>query len=157
MENKILKKYIFLLCLFFSSSFFSQNESINMIILIDGEINKSIYDFTISDSKITEKKILGEYVPGNLNFEMQDYSGFIKNSTDNYKISFNTILTINKNLVSKKSYNMEIPKFFLNQNYIIINIFNKDSKIYKKRYSGVNKNNKEYYIVIETPSSMKFD
>lgn len=128
-----------------------------MIILIDGEISKSIYDFTISDSKTTEKKILGEYLPGDLIFEMQDYNGFIKNNADNYKISFNTILTINKNLVSKKSYNMEIPKFFLNQKYIIINIFNMDNKIFRKKYHKLIKDSKEYYVIIESPNSMKFD
>lgn len=35
MENKFLTKYLFILCLFLSSYFFSQTKKINFLIMID--------------------------------------------------------------------------------------------------------------------------
>lgn len=125
--------------------------------MIDEKISKSIYDFTINDPTIAGKMIVGKYTPGNLTFETSDYNKFIKNDIKNYKISFNAIETITKDLVSEKSYDMEIPSFFLNQEYVIIYIFKMNNKTYKKKYSKLIKDNKEYYVIIETPNSMKFN
>jgi len=72
-------------------------------------------------------------------------------------MSFTAISTVNPNLVKGINYNMVIPKTYLNYDYLIINVFNMYDKISKKKYNKLIKNNKEYYVVIETPGSMKFD
>ncbi|MDF2932637.1 MAG: hypothetical protein K0R36_1968 [Chryseobacterium sp.] len=156
MANKILKKYIYLGLFFLTNYVFSQNQKINMIILIDERICTSIYDFRISDPKTNVEIITGKYLPGDLIFDLKNYNELKKYDVIDYKISFDAILNIDKDIVSKRSFNLEIPKFFLYKDYIIVNIFNLNKKVYKKKYSKLAKN-KEYYVIVETPDAMKFD
>ncbi|WP_300354708.1 hypothetical protein [Chryseobacterium sp.] len=99
--------------------------------------------------------IEAKYIVGTIDLSEENYSKFINDESLDFQISFETILP---KFSTAKKYLVSIPKIFLNQEYIIINIFNKDSKLYKKRFGGVNKKNrKEYYIVMSTRNAMKFD
>ncbi|GEN70168.1 hypothetical protein [Chryseobacterium lathyri] len=130
-----------------------------MIILNDREISKSIYDFKIRpiDDNSLNEPIQGKYIPGDLTLESDDFNKLESSNTKDFEISFSAILTVNQDLVKELKYNITIPKDYLNKEYFIINIFNIYNKISKKRFQKLIKNSKEYYVVIETQNSMKFD
>ncbi len=159
MQNKHLKQYFLLSFLIFSGCFFSQTKKINLIILNDREISKSIYDFKIRpiDDNSLNEPIQGKYIPGDLTLESDDFNKLESSNTKDFEISFSAILTVNQDLVKELKYNITIPKDYLNKEYFIINIFNIYNKISKKRFQKLIKNSKEYYVVIETQNSMKFD
>lgn len=100
------------------------------------------------------KNINADYNVGTIDISENNYSTIISDKSSSLNLTFEAILQ--SHAVSSK-YSINIPKLFLTQKYIIINIFNKNSKTFKKRYSKKDQINKEYYVVIETPSSMKFD
>jgi hypothetical protein len=130
-----------------------------LIILNDREISKSIYDFKIRpiDDNSLNEPIQGKYIPGDLTLESDDFNKLESSNTKDFEISFSAILTVNQDLVKELKYNITIPKDYLNKEYFIINIFNIYNKISKKRFQKLIKNSKEYYVVIETQNSMKFD
>ena len=153
MENKFLKKYFLLSFVLFSSSFFSQTKKINFLIMIDEQPCLSTYDMRLISPSMGSVDV--NYIVGTIDLSDDNYDKLSNDQSSNFDVSFETLLS--KSLFSQK-YLISVPKIFLKQAYIIINIFNKDNKVYKKRYSGVNKNDKkEYYVVIKTPSAMKFD
>lgn len=150
MENKILK-YSFLICLFFSSYFLSQTKKINFLIMIDEKPCLIVNDLLISSPSIGLLDV--NYIVGTIDLSDENYNKLANDKSLNFNISFETFLP--KFPLAQK-YVFSLPKEFLNQKYIIVNIFNKGSKIYRKRYSGGNKN-KEYYIVITSPDFSKLD
>ncbi|WP_261511753.1 hypothetical protein [Chryseobacterium paludis] len=159
MENKFLKQYFLLSFLLFSTLFLSQTKKINLIILNDREISRSIYDVTlkpITDDSLANP-IIGKYVPGDLVLESKDFDKLLSSNNKDFEMSFTAISTVNPNLVKEINYNIVMPKIYLNYEYLIINVFNMYDKVSKKKYNKLIKNNKEYYVVIETPGSMKFD
>lgn len=98
--------------------------------------------------------IEGNYIVGTVDLRDDNYDKLTNDNSLNFDISFETFSS--KSPLAQK-YTFSLPREFLMQKYIIVNIFNKDSKIYKKRYSGRNKSNKEYYVVITGPDFSKFD
>lgn len=150
MENKFLTKYLFILCLFLSSYFFSQTKKINFLIMIDEKPCLVVNNLQFLSS--FGETIDGDYNVGTIDLSDENYNKLINEHSVNFDISFETLLP--KSLLVQK-YTFSLPKVFFNQKYIIVNIFSKANKAYKKRY--LEKNNQEYYVVIETPNSMKFD
>lgn len=158
MQDKFLKQAFLLLFSLFANYFFSQTKKLNLIIVNDREISKSIYDFKITSlSSSSNESITGKYITGDLLIDCKDFDKLLSSNTKDFEISFTVISTVNKDLVKDFKYTMTIPKAYFNSDYLIINIFNMYNKISKKKYSKLIKNNKDYYIVIETPNSMKFD
>jgi hypothetical protein len=151
MENKILK-YFFLLCLFFSSYVLSQTKKINFLIMVDEKPCLMVNDMHLNSPSMGSIDI--NYTVGTIDLSDDNYYKFTNDKSLNFTVSFETFLP--KSALIQK-YLFSVPKEFLNQKYIIINIFNKDNEIYKKRYSKADKHNKEYYVVISSPNSMKFD
>jgi len=159
MQNRQLKQYFLLSFLVFPIYFFSQTKKINLIILNDQEVSKSIYDFKITpiNNSSFNESIKGKYIPGDLLLESEDFNKLELVNTNDLEISFTVISTVNQDLVKEIKYNMIIPKIYLNKEYLVINIFNMYNKTSKKRFQKLIKNGKEYYVVIEVPNSMKFD
>ncbi|MGG7549800.1 hypothetical protein ACQ7CX_04175 [Chryseobacterium arthrosphaerae] len=159
MQNKPFKQYFFLSIIFFSSCLFSQSRKLNLIILNDQEISKSIFDFKITaiNNNSLNESITGKYIPGDLIIESKDFDRLLSSDNKDFEMSFTAISTVNPDLVKEFKYSIMIPKIYLNYDYLIINIFNMYNKNSRKKYSKLIKNNKEYYVVIETPNSMKFD
>lgn len=158
MQDKFLKQVLLLSFLLFANYFFSQSKKLNLIIVNDQEVSKSIYDFTITplNSSLNES-ITGRYIPGDLILDSKDFDRLLSSNTKDFKISFTIISSVNKDLVKDFKYTITIPKVYLNSEYFIVNIFNMYNKISKKKYSKLIKSDKEYYIIVETPNSMKFD
>jgi len=152
MENKIFKKYFFVLFLFSSSFYFSQIKKNNFLIMIDEKPCLTIYDMQISSPSMGS--IEADYIVGTIDLSDNNYYKLANDNSLNFDVSFETFLPKSP-LVQK--YIFSLPKEFIKQKYIIINIFNKSSKIYKKRYSRVNKDKKEYYVVITSPDFSKLD
>ncbi|MBP1165651.1 MULTISPECIES: hypothetical protein [unclassified Chryseobacterium] len=152
MQNKFFKKYTLLLFIFFSSYFFSQIKKINFLIMIDEKPCLIVNDLRLSSSSVG--LLDANYIVGTINLSDENYNKLINDKSSNFDVNFETILP---KLPLAQKYIFSLPKEFLNQKYIIINIFNKSSKIYKKRYSGGNKNNKEYYVVITSPDFSKLE
>jgi len=82
------------------------------------------------------------------------YNKIINDNSPNLDVQFEAFSS--KSPLSKK-YIFSLPKEFLNQKYIIVNIFTRGSKVYQKRYSKGSKNSKDYYVVITSPDFSKFD
>lgn len=153
MKNKFLKKYFLVLFMILSSCFFSQTKKINFLIMIDDQPCLRTYNVRLISPSLGSIDV--DYVVGTIDLSDENYNKLVNNNSLNFDVSFETFLS--KSVFSQK-YLISIPKEFLNQKYIIINIFNKGNKIYKKRYSGVNKENrKEYYAIIIGPNFSKFD
>ncbi|WP_294314796.1 hypothetical protein [uncultured Chryseobacterium sp.] len=158
MQDKFSKQIILLSFLLFANYFFSQNRKLNLIIVNDREISKSIYDFKITPfNSSLDEAITGKYIPGELILDSKDFDRLLSSNTKDFKISFTIISTVNKDLVKDFKYAITIPKVYLNSEYLIVNIFNIYNKISKRKYSKLIKSDKDYYIIIETPNSMKFD
>ena len=100
------------------------------------------------------KAMTANYIVGTVDFTENNYERFINDKSSEFNFNFETILPKHNFPVN---YLITIPKDFLKHEYVIINIFNMDNRTYKKKYSKLIKNNKEYYVIIETPNSMKFD
>jgi len=159
MGNKFLKQYFLLSLLLSSTLFLSQTKRINLIILNDREISKSIYDVTlkpINDDSVVSP-IIGKYVPGDLVLESKDFDKLLFSNSKDFEMSFTAISTVNPNLVKQTNYKVIIPKIYLNDEYLILNIFNMYNKVSKKKYHKLINNDKEYYVIIESPNSMKFN
>lgn len=121
--------------------------------MIDEQPCVLAYDVEINSTSMSS--IEAKYTVGTIDFSDENYNRFINDKSQNFELSFRTFLP--KSSLPNK-YIISIPKNFLNQEFIIIDIFNKGNKLYKKRYSGVNKNSKkEYYVVMSTRNAMKFD
>lgn len=159
MGNKSFTQYLLLIIIFISSNLFSQTKNINLIILNDRNISKSVFNFKITPLNYNslEESVSGSYIPGNLVLESKDFDKLMNSNFENFEISFTQILTVNPDLVKELKYKVKIPKYYLNYEYLIVNIFNMYDKTSKKKYNKLIKNNKEYYIVVENPNSMKFD
>lgn len=159
MGNKFLKQYFLLSLLLSSTLFLSQTKRINLIILNDREISKNIYDVTlkpINDDSVVSP-IIGKYVPGDLVLESKDFDKLLFSNSKDFEMSFTAISTVNPNLVKQTNYKVIIPKIYLNDEYLILNIFNMYNKVSKKKYHKLINNDKEYYVIIESPNSMKFN
>ncbi|WP_148043460.1 MULTISPECIES: hypothetical protein [unclassified Chryseobacterium] len=120
--------------------------------MIDEKPSLTISDFYISSQ--SEEKIKAKYTVGGIDLNDETYTKLLNNQSQNLNLNFEAILP-NKTFATK--YVIEIPKSFFSQDYLIVNIFNLDNKKYKNKYSNLIKDNKKYYVVIETPSSMKFN
>jgi hypothetical protein len=151
MRNSILNKIFAIVFILTFSVFYAQCKKANLLIMIDEKPSLTINNFYI-DSQ-SEKDIRVKYSVGGIDLNDDIYTKLLNDQSQNLKLNFEAILP-NKTFAAK--YVIEIPNFFLNQDYIIINIFNLDNKKYKKKYLKMALNNKDYYVVIETPSSMKF-
>lgn len=152
MENKICKKYFFLLFLLFSSCFFSQIKKINFLIMFDEKPLLKAYSVSLRSPSIGV--IEADYIVGSIDLSNDYYNKIINDNSPDLDVQFEAFLP--KSPLSKK-YIFSLPKEFLNQKYIIVNIFNKGSKVYQKRYSKASKNSKDYYVVITSPDFSKFD
>ncbi|PZU82742.1 MAG: hypothetical protein DI529_13760 [Chryseobacterium sp.] len=153
--NKKIEVLMFLILISIPNLFLSQSKRINMIILVDQEICISVNEFKIN----TLKPIIAKYRVGNLDLSNSEYEYILNDKEENIDVDItNSVLNKNKIYFENLHYKFILPKVYLKQEYIIINIYSKGNKFYKKRYSGVSKQDrKEYYIVIEGPNSMKFD
>ncbi|ROI06327.1 hypothetical protein EGI16_00015 [Chryseobacterium sp. G0240] len=134
------------------SVFYTQCKKANLLIMIDEKPSLTISDFYISSQ--SEEKIKAKYTVGGIDLNDETYTKLLNNQSQNLNLNFEAILP-NKTFATK--YVIEIPKSFFSQDYLIVNIFNLDNKKYKNKYSNLIKDNKKYYVVIETPSSMKFN
>ncbi|KFF15507.1 hypothetical protein [Chryseobacterium sp. JM1] len=110
-----------------------------------------INDLRISSTSIGILDV--NYIVGTIDLSDENYNKLANDKSLNFDISFETFLP---KLPLAQKYVFSLPKEFLNQKYIIVNIFNKGSKIYKKRYSEGDRN-KEYYVVITSPDFSKLD
>jgi hypothetical protein len=149
MQNKIFNKSIvlcFTLIIFFYQA---QSKKINFLIMIDEK--PSVLNNNLQLSSPSMEIIKANYIVGTIDFSENDYKKLFDDNSSYFNVTFETILPQH---TFASNYSITIPKNFIKQKYIIINIFNMDNKIYKRRYSKLIKDNKEYYIVIETPSSM---
>lgn len=152
MQNKILKRSIILVFIFIFFLFQSQLKKVNVLIMIDEK--PSLINENLQINSKSMDIITANYIVGTIDFSEDNYTRLLNDKSSYFNLNFEAIVPKN---VSALKYSIAIPKDFLYQKYIIINIFNMDNKIYKRKYSKLIKNNKEYYVVIETPNSMKFD
>lgn len=147
-----MRKILIILCSFVIFLCNAQLKKINFLIMIDEKPCLIVSNLQLASQSM--KNINADYNVGTIDISENNYSTIISDKSSSLNLTFEAILQ--SHAVSSK-YSINIPKLFLTQKYIIINIFNKNSKTFKKRYSKKDQINKEYYVVIETPSSMKFD
>ncbi|MCU7613910.1 hypothetical protein N0B16_05625 [Chryseobacterium sp. GMJ5] len=152
MENNKFNKIFIVAFILMQSLFYAQCKKANLLIMIDENPSLTISDFYIGSS--LEENIKVKYSVGSIDLNDDIYTKLMNNQSENINLSFEAILP-NKPFASK--YIVSVPKTFFNQDYIIVNIFNLYHKKYRKKYLKLVKNNKEYYVVLETPNSMKFD
>ncbi|MCS3530754.1 hypothetical protein [Chryseobacterium sp. JUb7] len=147
-----MKKTIIIFFTFIAFLYNAQIRKSNLLIMIDEKPCLIVNNLQLESQ--TMKSINANYVVGTIDISENDYTRLLTDQSMSFNLNFESILA-NHSLSSK--YEVTIPKIYLNQKYIIINIFNMNIKNYRKKYSELIKNNKEYYVVIETPNSMKFD
>jgi len=147
-----MRKILVIVCCFVIFSCNAQLKKINFLIMIDEKPCLVVSDLQIGLESM--KIINADYNVGTIDIPESNYSTIISDESASLNLTFETILP--NHTVSSK-YSVNIPKSFFNQKYIIINIFNMDNKEYRKKYFKLMKLKKEYYVVAETPNSMKFD
>jgi hypothetical protein len=152
MQDKMIKKSATLILIFLLILFKAQSKKINILIMIDEKPSLITENLQLSSKSL--EPIKANYIVGTVDLTEENYTKLFNDKAADFNLSFNTILP---KRTFASNYSIIIPKNFLKQEYIIINIFNMDNKIYKRKYSKLIKNIKEYYVVIETPNSMKFD
>jgi len=152
MQDKMIKKSATLILIFLLILCKAQLKKINVLIMIDEKPSLITENLQLSSKSL--EPIKANYIVGTIDLTEENFTKFFNDNAADFNLSFNTILP-KRNFAS--NYSIIIPKNFLKQKYIIINIFNMDNKIYKRKYLKLIKNTKEYYVVIETPNSMKFD
>lgn len=151
MQNNISGKILTIIFVLTFSIFSSQCKKVNLLIMIDEKPALVVNDFYILSSFEESMKV--KYSVGTINLDDENYTKLLNDKSQNITLNFESLLA-SKTFASK--YAVEIPKSFLNQDYIIVNIFNMDNKKYKKKYLKTMQEKKDYYIVVETPNSMKF-
>jgi hypothetical protein len=150
MQNKSLKNMWSIIFVFMLTSYSAQCKKMNLLIMIDEEPSLSVSNFYI-DVPQSEGKIYN-YVVGTVELDDIFYDNLSNIESENINISFGAIIP---DRVSVSKYSVNLPKVYLYQDYVIINIFNLDKKKYKKRFSKISKN-EDYYVIIKSPASMKF-
>ncbi|MCI3937851.1 hypothetical protein MQX03_11615 [Chryseobacterium aahli] len=153
MQNKIKLRILLLIIIFLPNMVMSQDKRINMIVIIDNEICISVEEFKIN----TLKPIIAKYSVGNLNLSYSEYDQILNNKEENVNIDItNSILSKNKSYFIKANYKLNLPKVYLKQEYIIINIYSLSKKENRRKFSKIAKD-KEYYVTIKSTFSMKFE
>lgn len=147
-----MRKILVILCSFVIFSCNAQLKKINFLIMIDEKPSLIVSNLQIESQSM--KTINANYNVGTIDISEDHYSILISDESPSLNLTFEAILP-NHPISSK--YLVNIPKLFFNQKYVIINIFNMDNKEYRKKYFKLMKFKKDYYVVIETPNSMKFD
>jgi hypothetical protein len=153
METKIYKKTSTLICLFLLVIYHAQCKRLNILIMIDEKPCLTVNNFSINIPPSIEKNKF-KYIVGSVDVNDNFYLGLLNSSSQNVNINFGAIIP-DKVFISK--YSISIPKIYLSEEYIIISIYNLDNKKYRNKYTKLVKDSKEYYVVIKTPNSMKFD
>lgn len=153
METKIYNKALPLICIFLITIYHAQCKRFNILIMIDEQPCLTVGNFYIDIPSSTERKEF-KYIVGSVDVNEDFYADLLRSSSQNVNINFEAIIP-DKAFTSK--YTINLPKTFLYHEYIIINIYNLDKKKYRRKYAKLIKDSKEYYVVIKTPHTMKFD
>lgn len=151
MQDNILKKGLTLICVFTLTVFYSQCKRLNILIMIDEEPCLTVNNFYINIPPSIEKNEFN-YIVGSVDINSNFSTNLFNTPSQNVNIGFEAIIP---DKVFNMKYLIHVPKVYLNQEYIIINIFNLDKKKYRKRFSKI-ADNDEYYVIIKSPYSMKF-
>ncbi|MBW7674749.1 hypothetical protein [Chryseobacterium chendengshani] len=147
-----MKKTMVMICCLLLFLCNAQLKKINFLIMIDEKPCLIVSNLQIESQSM--KSINANYNVGAIDISEDNYSTMIDDKSSSFNLTFEAILSKNTYL---SIYSIIIPKFFFNQKYIIVNIFNMDNKIYRKKYSKLMKDKSKYYVVIETPNSMRFN
>lgn len=75
---------------------------------------------------------MGNYIPGDLILESKDFDKLLSSNAKDFEVSFTLISTVSQDLVKEFKYNIVVPKIYLNNDYLIIKIFNMYDKVSKK-------------------------
>ncbi|WP_129059782.1 hypothetical protein [Chryseobacterium sp. CH25] len=123
----MIRKSIVLILVFAMILFKAQTKKINILIMIDEKPCLIANNMLISSQSIDLIDV--DYIVGTINLSDDNYDKLINNKSSSFNIGFEAILP---KFTFAQKYLISIPKEFLNQKYIIINIFNINNKIYKK-------------------------
>ena len=129
-----MKKHIFflLIILIFGSKITAQDKDSNIIISIDQEVHPAISNMYILDGL---KKYYISYEPGRFLIKELDLKELQNNKAQSLKLVLSNNIDC-PNSSSSKMYEIEDFKLsWLDQRYLILNIYNTDNKKYKKIYN----------------------
>jgi hypothetical protein len=149
-------KYLFNIYLLFSL-FCAQGQeikNIDIIIVIDEQIVKVPLgiEFVIKDGTDSQKiEAVGGYHPGNISLNKSDYDKLISDQTKSIYLKF-SYQTYVGNEPYYYSYEIEYNKFWLQDTYNIINIYNLDKRKYRRKYKPIS-SDKDYAFGLESSGS----
>ena len=110
---------------------FCQDNKFNVVIFLNDELVEKVYDFKIFeyDSLLYNS----EYTIGELTIiDSFDRQKFKEKSLDIIKFKFN-ILEGTKNISKYSDYEVVLERFFLERKFIVLRLYNLESKKYRKR------------------------
>lgn len=151
-----MKKYIFLLFLFFSSipsTFSQEKKEMDFVIIVDDDLG-----IMSAPSIIYMKNVKGEktnidfdYHPGCLSINMDDYNK-LKKFDGKIELHFGWYKH-KEGETRHYFYDIPFDKLLFERRYVIIKIYNTDDKRYKKMYYPLEGKNYNYYL--ETSNEIK--
>ena len=126
-------------------------KELNWIIVIDKEIAVvfSNPEFIITTDTDSIVKFRTTYYPGNLVLDEEKYN--ILKSSKIKSISFEMLYYTNDKHQTIENYKINIPKGFIFDRYVIIDIFNLKIKRYRKKYLPQNPGD-EYAVMLRSSS-----
>lgn len=151
-----MKKCIKLFFICFSTfNAFSQSiaKQLDFIIVIDEKIaTNSIYSFEIkATTYLGNRDIESNYFPGNISMSQDDFNFLLSDSVNKFYFLFTYYEYINKKQIAY-TYEIEIKKPWLKDNFNIIYIYNLNKEKYKKKYNPISKG-KNYNYELDSPSN----
>lgn len=130
------KVFIFLLSIFYSQFIFSQEKmNFDFIITVDEKIlltlsNPKIIVRNKNNEKIDDVRV--NYYPGNFSVDTEKYNELLSEADTQFYLNFQQYEYSKKGIQNIKNYEIELGKSWFKEQYIILNIYNTDTKKYRK-------------------------
>ncbi len=127
----------------------SYSQSGNIIIQINDILLTSEITVLNVKTELSPYTFSAEYIPGKLTLSEKAWEIIKNDSVGNFKLSFN-YQTFKRKKVKSKNFTIELSKYQLTKNYLIINIYDFRNRKYRKWYGPYT--TKEYLIELIYPN-----
>jgi len=121
--------YCFVFFLFINQVLFSQKQNLNLVIFINDELVEDVYDLNINIDDT--EKFPAKYIIGELDISPQLRNEITKQPAT-IKFSFKS-LKKEKIASVYDSYTISLSSDYLKRKFVVIRIYNKDDKNYRKK------------------------
>lgn len=118
-----------------------ENTNLDFVVVIDNIIPPTLARTKIQLIYTTDSFKVFEvyYHPGMLSFKKNDYEMLLSDTVKSVNLCFSHYRMVKNNQI-EYNYQIELKIYWLKSLYNVINIYNLDTKLYRKKYEPLDKN-----------------